>query len=136
MFVSSQKNQKIDLNSEYPCPCKRKGRLLPIILTEAFGCNRCQQIFVLEENGRIIEQLSSSYPYKKAWRWTGYRWTIVHRRLRESPLGILLISVILLMIIFSIIWHSPVGISIILWAILVILLIILPALAVWWLYRR
>ncbi len=63
--MASRKTQKIDLNTEYPCPCRRKGCLLPITLTEAFGCDRCQQIFVVEESGYVIEQLSTNYPYKK-----------------------------------------------------------------------
>ena len=47
---------------------------MPIVLTEAFGCNRCQQIFVVEKSEYVIEQLSTTYPYKKAWLWTGSRW--------------------------------------------------------------
>lgn len=73
------KAQKIDFNTEYPCPCRRRGRLLPITLTEALGCDRCQRIFVVEENGQIIEELSTSYPYKRAWRWTGNRWITARR---------------------------------------------------------
>ena len=73
------KAQKIDFNTEYPCPCRRRGRLLPITLTEALGCDRCQHIFVVEENGQIIEELSTSYPYKRAWRWTGNRWITARR---------------------------------------------------------
>jgi hypothetical protein len=48
--------------------------LLPIALTEALGCDRCQRIFVVDEKGQTIEELSTTYPYKRAWRWTGYRW--------------------------------------------------------------
>lgn len=69
-----QKPPKVDFHRDYPCPCRRHGRLLPIVLTDAFGCDRCQQIFVVQDNGHAIEQLSSSYPYKRTWRWTGFRW--------------------------------------------------------------
>ena len=55
--MQPQKAQKIELTTEYPCPCRRRGRLLPITLTEAFGCNRCQQIFVVEDSGYALEQL-------------------------------------------------------------------------------
>lgn len=55
--MQSQKPEKLDFNSEYPCPCRRRGRLVPITLTEAFGCDRCQQIFVVEDNGFVLEQL-------------------------------------------------------------------------------
>lgn len=85
-----QKSLKIDLNHEYPCPCRRRGRLLPITLTNAFGCDRCQHIFVLDEKNQTIEQLSSTYPGKYAWRWTGYRWIAAHYGLGDSGLFLLL----------------------------------------------
>jgi len=74
------KPQKIDLNSEYPCPCRRRGRLVPIALTEALGCNRCQQIFVVGENGYAIEDVSAAYPYKQTLHWTGHQWSRVNHR--------------------------------------------------------
>ncbi len=132
-----QKAQKIDLNTEYPCPCRRRGHLLPITLTEAFGCDRCQQIFVVEENGQVIEQLSSSYPYKRAWRWTGHRWIAAHHGLRESYLPVALgIILVLLIVWLPLALRSPSGLSIIFWAILAVLLAVLPALMVWLAYRR
>ena len=132
-----QKAQKIDLNTEYPCPCRRRGHLLPITLTEAFGCDRCQQIFVVEENGQVIEQLSSSYPYKRAWRWTGHRWIAAHHGLGESYLPVALgIILVLLIVWLPLALRSPSGLSIIFWTILAVLLAVLPALMVWLAYRR
>lgn len=86
-----RKNTPIDLNCEYPCPCRRNGRLKPIILTEAMGCDKCQQIFVLAENKEYIEQLNPIYPYKKRWRWIGKRWINAQKPWQESYflLGIL-----------------------------------------------
>ena len=55
--MRSHKIQKIDSSSEYPCPCRRKGNLKPIVLTEALGCDRCQQIFEIKKDGQVIEQL-------------------------------------------------------------------------------
>ncbi len=75
--MPSQKAQKIDFNAEYPCPCRRRGRLQPIVLTEALGCNLCQRIFVVEEEGRSVEELSTTYPYKRRWFWTGHRWLAI-----------------------------------------------------------
>ncbi|HEY9297170.1 MAG TPA: hypothetical protein VIQ31_12525 [Phormidium sp.] len=94
--MPSPKAQKIDLNSDYPCPCGRRGRLVPIVLTEAFGCNKCQQIFVVEDNGHAIEQLSTTYPYKRAWHWTGSRWSKAYPRIRDSylPVAMLIIVVV------------------------------------------
>ena len=77
--MRSLKSLKIDHNSDYPCPCRRQGRIKPIYLTEAFGCDLCQQIFALEENGNIIEQVTSVYPYKKGWCWNGKAWVSAHK---------------------------------------------------------
>lgn len=84
------KAHQIDLTSEYPCPCRRNGTLKPIVLTEALGCDRCQQIFVVIKDGQIIEQLSSIYQ-KKSWRWTGHRWQNVYARWKQSNCLIILI---------------------------------------------
>ncbi len=135
--MQSQKTHKIELNSDYPCPCRRRGRLTPITLTEAFGCSRCQQIFVVEEEGYVIEQLSTTYPYKRSWRWTGHQWNVVHPGLGDSYLPLALgILLVLLSIWLPVALNSGTGGSIILWAIVALLLAVLPALMVWLAYRR
>jgi hypothetical protein len=135
--VQPQKSQKIDLNQEYPCPCRRRGQLTPIALTEAFGCNRCQQIFVVEESGQVLEQLSGSYPYKKAWRWNGHQWNIANPNFSDNYLPIVL-GIIFIMLV---IWlplalnaksNSPSAVLII----GIVLLALLPALMVLLAYRR
>jgi hypothetical protein len=65
------KSQPIDLQKEYPCPCCR-GQIAPLVLTEAWGCDRCQKIFVLADNGLMLEQVSSPYPHR--WQWNGQHW--------------------------------------------------------------
>ncbi len=135
--MQSQKSQKIDLNAEYPCPCRRRGKLVPIALTEAFGCNRCQQIFVVEENGHTIEQLSTTYPYRQAWRWTGQQWNKAYSGRTDSYLPLALgIILILLIVWLPIALSSPVAANIIPVGVVAILLIVLPALMVWLAYRR
>lgn len=135
--MQPQKAHKIDLTQDYPCPCRRKGRLSPIALTEAFGCNRCQQIFVVEDNGHVLEQLSTSYPYKRSWRWTGHQWRIVKAGLGESYLPIALgITLVLLSIWLPLALNSPANSGILLWAIVALLLAVLPALMVLLAYRR
>ncbi len=62
---------------------------MPIALTEAFGCDRCQQIFVLREDGYVIEQLSTHYPYKRAWRWVNQQWTLDRGSLSRNYLPFL-----------------------------------------------
>jgi hypothetical protein len=89
--VRPYKSQKIDHNADYPCPCRRNGKINPITLTEAFGCDRCQQIFVVRDDGYVIEQLSTHYPYKRAWRWTGHQWRLDRSSLSSSYMPLLLI---------------------------------------------
>jgi hypothetical protein len=134
--VQSQKPEKLDFNSEYPCPCRRRGRLIPITLTDAFGCDRCQQIFVVEDNGQVLEQLSTTYPYKKAWHWNGSTWNIVHPKLGESYLPVALGIIFVLVIIWL-----PLALrlastnTILAWALVALLLAILPALMLWLTHR-
>jgi hypothetical protein len=112
LLVQHSKIQKIDSSAEYPCPCRRRGQLTPIVLTEAFGCNRCQQIFVVQENGYVLEQLSTNYPYKRAWRWTGHQWNIAHANLGRGyfPLTLLiLVGLIFLLVLMAL--HPPLSSS-------------------------
>ncbi|MBW4523073.1 MAG: hypothetical protein KME16_25830 [Scytolyngbya sp. HA4215-MV1] len=136
--MQSQKVQKIDLNTDYPCPCRRRGRLVPIALTEAFGCNRCQQIFVVEESGYVIEQLSTSYPYKRTWRWTGHQWNIAHPSLRENYLPLLLALVFVLPIVcLPVALRSPTSPgSVLLWLLVMGSAAMLPVLILCIAYRR
>lgn len=135
--MPSKKPEKIDFNTEYTCPCRRKGQLIPITLTDAFGCDRCQQIFVVEDNGYVLEQLSTTYPYKRAWRWTGNSWNVIQPRLGESYLPIALGIIFVLVIIWlPLALRLANGSSIIAWAIVALLLAILPAIMVWLTYRR
>lgn len=135
--MRSHKPVKIDLDREYPCPCRRHGRLLPIALTEAFGCDRCQQIFALDENGQVIEQLSSSYPYKRAWRWTGYRWVPLRPPWRGGYLPqILAVPAVLLSVWLLLALRFTSNLSMILWTAIALLLLLLPAFLLWLAYRR
>ena len=128
------KIHKIDLSNDYPCPCRRRGLLKPILLTEALGCNRCQQIFVVKEKGRLIEQLSSIY-HKKSWRWTGYRWANVYPGWAQSYLSALLLVMIILPIIALILLPLMLRLSsaqnILAWAVILSLFTILLAFMLW-----
>jgi len=137
--VQSKKAQKIDLTAhDYPCPCRCQGRLQPILLTEAFGCDRCQKIFAVEENGYVLQQVSTSSPYKKTWYWTGKQWIAIHSDLKEYylPVGLLVILVL------PIVWLSlyfllaPSGSSIMVWVFIPVMLLLLLALMRWLVYRR
>jgi len=94
--------QKIDLNQVYPCPCcRRGGRLRRITLTDALGCDRCQQIFILKESDQILEQLSGTYPGQRAWYWDGQSWQrLYHLWGRMTPLSGLSLLLIRLPLLF------------------------------------
>lgn len=135
--MRSHKTQKIDLTVDYPCPCRRQGRLVPITLTEAFGCDRCQQLFVVEDNGYVLEQLSTSYPYKRSWRWMGNRWSVAQPRFEQSYLPVAFgIILVLLIVWLPLALRSPNNANVLVWAMVAVLLAVLPALMVWLTYRR
>ncbi|MEB3251558.1 MAG: hypothetical protein VKO01_05410 [Cyanobacteriota bacterium] len=94
--MSSSKSHTIDQGADYPCPCRRRsGQLKPIALTEAFGCNLCQQIFVINEDGCTLEPVSTYYPYRRAWRWTGSDWQVQSSRLGPgATVSLLLVGVV------------------------------------------
>ena len=127
---------KLDSNHDYPCPCRRKGRLLPITLTEAFGCDRCQQIFAIDEKRQEIELLSSAYPYKRIWRWTGHRWRALQQGNNASfPTFLALILMILIGWLFLAL-HSLPSLSMILGIMVGTTLIFFFAYTLWLAYRR
>jgi hypothetical protein len=135
--VQHQKAQKIDLTQSYPCPCRRRGQLTQIALTEAFGCNRCQQIFVVEEGGYVLEELSTSYRYKRTWRWNGHQWDGVSPGFSDSYVSIALVVILVLLITGLLLaLNSPTNSGVVFWAVVLLLLALLPALMVLLAYRR
>ncbi len=134
--VRYQNKYKIDLNKEYPCPCC-KGLLQPITLTEALGCEKCQHIFIIDKNQEFIEQLSSVYPYKKAWKWTGKRWQIANKNIGNTYLPIASGIITLLLIIWlPLALNSSMGLGILIWAMVAVISAIIPAIIVWLSHRR
>jgi hypothetical protein len=88
--VHIHKPQKIDLEQIYPCPCPRKrGKLKPIALTDAFGCDRCFLIFQLENDGYNLLQLGGFDAQKHTWQWTG-KWKLLREYTQKALLEIVL----------------------------------------------
>ena len=137
--MRSHKVAKIDFSNEYPCPCRRKGNLKPIVLTEALGCDRCQQIFVVKKDGQVIEQLSSLYQ-KRSWRWTGNRWKNTYARWTQNYLSMMLVLLLSLSAVMVIIlprllrWLGTQ--SIISWIVVFSFLIMLLILSLFVVYRH
>lgn len=108
---------------------------MPIALTEAFGCKRCQQIFVLRPDGHSIEQLAATYPYKRSWYWTGLQWTVLQRGFSETHWHwaialsfFLLIPIFLWLPLLLQIVLKPQGL---LWIVASVLLTLAPAFLIW-----
>lgn len=133
--MRSYKIQKIDLSSEYPCPCRRKGNLKPIVLTEALGCDRCQQIFVVKKDGQVIEQLASIYQ-KKSWRWTGNRWKNAYAQWTQDSWSTMVILILSAAVVLLLLLHWLSVQSIISWAVLLLIFIILLVLTLFVVYRH
>ncbi|MFN9856960.1 MAG: hypothetical protein ACK556_02360 [Pseudanabaena sp.] len=84
-LVHIHKPQKIDLEQIYPCPCPRKrGKLKPIALTDAFGCDRCSLLFELENDGYSLLQVGGIDSQRHKWQWIG-KWRAI-REYQQYPL--------------------------------------------------
>ncbi len=98
----SQRNtpQPIDLNRTYTCPCCHQGQLRPILLTEALGCNRCQHIFSVTDK-LYIEQLATSYAYRKLWFWNGRQWLLKRDPYDHNPPLLLCAAILFILLLFG-----------------------------------
>jgi hypothetical protein len=91
--VHIHKPQKIDLEQIYPCPCPRKrGKLKPIALTDAFGCDRCSLLFELENDGYNLLQLGGIDSQRHVWQWIG-KWQVMHEYRQYSLVETALMSI-------------------------------------------
>lgn len=135
--MRSRKPIKVDFNHQYPCPFCRRGRLLSIVLTEAFGCDRCKQIFVVDEKNQEIELVSSPSPAKRLWRWNGYRWRVVnpHSQADSLPTVFALMLMILLGSLFFAL-HAYSLLSVILGIMMATTLLLVLNYVFWLVYRR
>ncbi len=134
--MQPQKAQTIDLQMTYPCPCGRQGRLSPIALTEAFGCDYCQQIFVAEQAGLRLAQLASHAPESPTWFWTGQQWCLDRKLFnrRYVVLGVTLLAFSLLLMLLA--WNYSPGGARLLLRLLAVMVLISSALLGAWLASR
>jgi hypothetical protein len=100
--VTKVKACKIEQESAYPCPCSKLGELCPIVLTDAFGCSQCQQIFVIRADGYVLEQISTLYPYRQHWYWTGQTWKLIRPSLFQNKFVwfVMVAAIVLALVIF------------------------------------
>jgi hypothetical protein len=127
--VPSHKPQKIDIAQTYPCPCPRKrGKLKPIALTDAFGCDRCSLLFELENDGYSLLQIGGLDTQRHLWQWTG-KWKAINAHQQSILEMFLMATAALLFLGLVILWalnlKSTLGIP------LAIMLFILSGLLIW-----
>jgi hypothetical protein len=103
--VHTHKPQKIDPDHIYPCPCPRKrGKLKPIFLTDAFGCDHCSLLFEVENDGYSLLQLGGLDSQRHLWQWAG-KWQAIREPRPEHWLEIALrVIASLIFLILVILW--------------------------------
>ncbi|MEL7334474.1 MAG: hypothetical protein AAFN12_19670 [Cyanobacteria bacterium J06560_2] len=79
-----KESQYLDLDKSYPCPSCKQGSLIPITLTEAWGCDRCKQIFELKAEPNTIGKLTTPYPRQRQWKWNGKHWVLSKNSLKST----------------------------------------------------
>jgi len=120
--------QTLDLDSSYPCPSCKQGWLIPITLTEAWGCDRCKQIFELKAQPNTIGKLTTPYPRQRLWKWNGKHWVLskstLQSALGETPIGN---SILLLPILLGIGWSvlTLIGLSIAIRTLILVALVVM-----------
>jgi len=132
------KPQKIDPEQIYPCPCpRRRGRLKPIVLTDAFGCDRCSLLFELEEDGHSLLQIGGIDHQQHRWQWIGKWKSLREQRAYSLPEIASMYLTVWLFLTLAILWSL--NLKIILGIPLIILLFTFAGLLIWRLlvlYRR
>ena len=103
------------------------------------GCDRCQQIFTVNTDDGVIEQVSAIYQ-KKSWRWTGNRWKNAYVRWTHSYLSLISLGVFVSSI-FTIVILPPLlrwlnTQSIISWTVVILFLVMLLILSLFVVYRH
>lgn len=94
-----KETQTLDLDKSYPCPCCHHGSLVPITLTEAWGCDHCEQIFERREEPDTIGKLATPYHRQRAWRWDGKQWVVASKLVRPTVVD-LVVAVAFLVCLF------------------------------------
>ena len=111
--------------------------MVPITLTEAFGCEHCQNIFVVAPEGDQIEQLSGLYTYRRSWRWTGQNWSMIYPG-RDSYLLVVagILGLLLLLWLFIVRYMAAPVVTLFCVGSALLLGVVLPACRSWFTYRR
>lgn len=96
-------SRTLSTDCSYPCPICKHGTIEPITLTEAWGCDRCQQIFERSAEPNTIGKLSTPYHRPRTWQWTGRGWVLSKKSAQPKTLKLVtaIVSCLLLWAIVS-----------------------------------
>jgi hypothetical protein len=86
----------LDLNSTFPCPVCRQGKIQALILTDAFACEACRHILSANLAQQQVQVLDSSQPL--IWGWNGQRWRLIRGNEAQELLALVLFAAASLMI--------------------------------------
>lgn len=85
----------------------------------------------------MIEQLSTNYPYKRAWRWTGSQWNVAHSSLGRGYLPLTLVTIfVLVFLLLLTTLQSPLSASVMFRVIAALVLSMMLVLMLWLVCRR
>jgi hypothetical protein len=92
---------------------------------------------VVQESGYVIEELSTTHPYKRAWRWTGSQWSTAGPSLGRAylPLTLLIIFGLVFLLLVTTL-QSPLSSSITFRVIAALVLSTMVVLMLWLACRR
>jgi len=100
--IDAKKSQTLDFERSYPCPACRQGSLVPITLTDAWGCDRCKQIFEKQPDSNTIGKLANPYQRQRTWRWNGQQWVMSSKLVRPRAADIVLSALLVCLLWFGV----------------------------------
>jgi hypothetical protein len=104
---------------------------------EAFGCDRCPQMFATNPTRTELILLTSSYPDPPRWTWDGHRWQPATIRGRIEVFALLALTLLLLAIVgLAFTLDLSLGRATLVWMFTVLTLAVSPAVLVWLASRR
>lgn len=89
--VHAKEIPQLDPNQAYPCPACKQGVLIPITLTDAWGCDRCKQIFEQRDEPNTVGKLATPYNRQRTWRWNGQQWVLGNQLIKPKAINSLAI---------------------------------------------
>ena len=132
-IVHFKENQTLDFNKTYPCPSCRQGSLIPITLTEAWGCDHCRQIFEQREEPNTVGKLATPYHRQRTWRWNGQQWVMGSKLVRPKAT-----NAVLVVLLGGLLWFSVTQLTLpgFLTIGIIVLILLILVVMFWVVFRR